>query len=320
VATKKQKLKTGVFLAFCFGLSAVGLLVIAGYYENPGTVYWMEFDESILGLYEGGIVEYLGVKVGKVHEITVTPNRKAHVDILIQDDKVTLQEGVEAQLVMYSIAAGTMAISLRGGNPEGRELAPGSEIAVKPSTFEAISSQLEGLMGNVDSISNSLKEVLQGLSKDDIEEISEKVKTLLDDGRQLAGKLSGTLEKTEEQIERAIDEFAAISAKVKTVVDDVSALTRTAEAKVSELDVDATQQQMRRVLENIADLSEEVNAAMDQFDDISATALHKADNVQHGMNRALSEIGTTLETLNTFVNELREDPSALIRGKADIKE
>ena len=62
-------------------------LVITGIYQDPGLNYWLEFNESILGLYEGGMVEYLGVPAGKVREIYVTDNQYARVNIVIDPVK-----------------------------------------------------------------------------------------------------------------------------------------------------------------------------------------------------------------------------------------
>lgn len=103
---------------------AAVVVVLRGYYDDKGVTYAIEFEESISGLYEGGIVTYLGVPVGKVRDIFVTEANKPHVNIVIDPLKVQLFEGVEAQLVIYSFAAGTMAISLEGGHPISGNLPP----------------------------------------------------------------------------------------------------------------------------------------------------------------------------------------------------
>jgi len=100
VATRKQKMKVGAFLLMCVSLAASGAILISGLNTENGVRYWVEFDESVFGLYEGGMVQYMGVPVGKVENIRVTPNRRAHVDVVVNPDKVTLNDGVEAQLVL----------------------------------------------------------------------------------------------------------------------------------------------------------------------------------------------------------------------------
>jgi len=126
VATKKQKMKVGIFLIVGFAAIVFAVTYLSGVYREHGLVYWVEFEESILGLNEGGLVEYLGVPVGRVREIYVTDQKKAHVRFVIDPEKVTLQEGVQAELVIYSLAAGTMAISLRGGDPNNPVIPPNS--------------------------------------------------------------------------------------------------------------------------------------------------------------------------------------------------
>ena len=185
MATRVQKVKVGVFLIVSAGLITVALAVISGFYRPAGITYWIEFDESVLGLYEGGTVEYLGVPVGKVRQIYVTPENRAHVVINIDPETVTLNKGVEAQLVIYSLAAGTMALSLTGGDPDKGPLPPGSEIPAKPSTITAVSGHVEVLMEDLTTIADAVRNGLEGLEEGQLSKMVNDVGRLIEDGRDM---------------------------------------------------------------------------------------------------------------------------------------
>ena len=56
MATRKQKVKVGLFLVICSLLIAGGVLLISGFKHEVRIPYWVEFDESVLGLSAGSLV------------------------------------------------------------------------------------------------------------------------------------------------------------------------------------------------------------------------------------------------------------------------
>ena len=54
MASKKVKVKVGIFLIACFTLIGISLAYISGTLRPEGVPYWLEFDASVLGVYEGG--------------------------------------------------------------------------------------------------------------------------------------------------------------------------------------------------------------------------------------------------------------------------
>lgn len=327
MATRVQKVKVGVFLVFCFVMSASGMVLIAGLYEDQGKPYTIEFEESVLGVYEGGMVEYLGVPIGKVKEIRVSPDGHARVDIVINPRKVTLHAGVEAQLVIFSLAAGTMAVSLNGGDPKGPVLPDHSQIPAKRSTMTAVSSRIEELMDNLTGIAETVKSGLQGMQEGDLNAVVDRVNSLLDKGNifledtdKLVGEASNAVTDLRGDAQNVIDELLELGKDVRELTKKLSGFVDTASEKVEQLDVPQTQAQLNRVLENIGGLTEKLNNTMGQFDKLSANMLHKADNVDYSLRRSLDEISQALEAMRMFVDQLRTDPSSLVRGKGAIKE
>ncbi|HPO15756.1 MAG TPA: MlaD family protein [Candidatus Hydrogenedentes bacterium] len=327
MATRKQKMKVGAFLLMCVSLAASGAILISGLNTENGVRYWVEFDESVFGLYEGGMVQYMGVPVGKVENIRVTPNRRAHVDVVVNPDKVTLNDGVEAQLVLYSLATGTMCIQLSGGDPEAPVLKPGSEIKPKVSIITALSSRMEDIIENLSSIAESVSTGLAGIEEGDLTAIIEKVNRILDDaqtfvesGNDFVGEAKNTVTGLRGKAESAVDDFNALAKDVRKLAKNVDELVAGIKEKVGQVQVPELQGELNRVLENIASVSKQLEATLKHFDTMSTNALHEVDNVEYTVRTSLDEISEAFNNLRALLDQLQEDPSAVLRGKGRIKE
>lgn len=326
MATRKQKVKVGVFLGVCIGLMAAATMIITGYYRAPGNTYWLEFNESILGLYEGGLVVYLGVPVGKVKEIFVTENQRAHVEVVLDPHKVNLHKGVEGQLVLYSIAAGTMAIGLDGGDPGGPVLPPNSQIPTKVSTFGAISAQITDVMDKVSEIADKINKELSHMDDKDVKEIVDHVKSIMEKGEGLADKGSEFLTETTDtvkqvrgDVEKLMGTLEARSTDLQKLAGDLDRLVRTANDKLHDFDVPQVQQNLNTALKNIADLAEEMDKTVNKLGTVAADVSHETDNVQYSLRATMVDLRRAFESLRVLLEQLQEDPSQLVRGKASIK-
>jgi phospholipid/cholesterol/gamma-HCH transport system substrate-binding protein len=327
MATKKVKAKVGVFLVMCFSLIAASVSYISGTYTERGAPYWLEFKDSVLGVYEGGIVQYLGVPVGKVTNISVTATNQAHIEIAIYPAKIKLHQGVQAQLVLYSLAAGTMAIELSGGNPEDGPLPPGSQIPARPSAFASISTKVEELMDDVSVIVGKLETGLSGMEPGALTNILARVDTILAEAEGLATEAKstlaaarGTMETLESKIDPVTDEVMALSQNIRTTSDEAGAFLSVAREKTEQLDVKALGSKLDTVLEQIATLTMQLNGSVAKLDSSSATMLHEADNIEYSFRNTLTTTADTLLELEALITQLKQDPSSLVRGKAKIKE
>lgn len=327
MATRKQKVKVGVFLIVCFGLIIVSIAIISGLYGTPGNRYWMEFETSILGLGQGGLVEYLGVPVGKVSSIYVTSKNKAHVDILMDPAKVTLREGVQAQLVLYSFAAGTMAVSLSGGDAEGKVLPPGAQIPAMPSAFATISSEMSGFIESFREILDKINLGLEGMESGDLNTILEHVEELLDRGKlfvedtnELVKTTTETITALRDDAESALKRFDDLGGDVQGMSGDIGKLIKTTQGKMEEVNIAETQARLNKLLENLANLTEKLDATAAEVNNLSANAIHKVDTLEYDLRDSLKEVTEAFESANSLANDLRRDPSSLLRGKPIIKD
>ena len=307
MATRKQKIKVSVFLLACVGIFTAATMVITRIYEDAGDSYWLEFEESILGLYEGGMVEYQGVPVGRVNNIFVTPRQKPHVEVTIDPRKVQLRRGVEGRLVIYSIAAGTMAISLSGGDPKAPVLPPGSQIPTRRSTIEAISKQLTDVMERVTGILDDVESKLAAIRTEDLQEIVSKVKDIVNRGDELAAQSSTFMDETTGAVRDAREEIRR-----------VSDLLDTSRGKVADVDVQGLQERLTRTLDDISALSRRAAEMLDQAGGAAENVTRKAGDVEYSLRQTMSELRDTFTELRLLVEELRREPSQVVRGKPNV--
>ncbi len=327
MATRKQKFQVFLFLLICLLLTLIIIYFVSGMYSNYGIKYWIEFDESVLGVYEGGVVEYLGVPVGKVEEIKVSPEGKPVIIINIDSRKVTLHKGVEANIVIYSLAAGTMAISLSGGDPNAPILPPGSKIPARRSTISAVSSRMEELMDDLKNILNSVKTGLEGIESGDLTEIAKKVdsvlekgENLLDDLQKTVKNINTTMEKLEPKISKTMDAGEETVIKIKELSEKADKLVTVITEKAEQIDIQKTQDNVNSAIDEIKNLSQNVDGLVSELKNITNTASYKADNIEFSLQKTLQEINYTLESLRNLLESIRKNPSSVIRGKTSEKE
>lgn len=319
MATKKQKVRVGLFLIACALLIAAGLVVVSGYKHEAKINYEVEFNESVLGLSSGSVVVYQGVPVGNVSDIFVTNGNKAHVEVEITQGKVTLREGVKAQLVLYSLATGTMAISLSGGNPLGKPLPPGAMIESTPSLIENVSSRIEEMLDELSSIAGTLRQGLVGMEEGDLTALVDEANRFLKEGKGFLDDARTTLNDVSGRAEAGIEEFEKLIADARKLVTDTNQAVNTARGKIEALDIDRTEQSVNEALNEFTELADQLQKSADSFDQTTRAAMHEATNVHYSLRQTMDVLNEALSAVRDLADYLSQDPSALVRGKGKPK-
>jgi ABC-type transporter Mla subunit MlaD len=264
--------------------------------------------------------------VGKVKEIFVTENQRAHVEVLLDPRKVDLHRGVQGQLVLYSIAAGTMAIGLDGGKPADSTLPPNSQIPTRQSMFGAISSQITEVMDKVSGIAGKMNDELGKLGDGDVKEVVDRVKSIMQKGEGLADKGSEFLTETTETVKKVkgnvdqiMDSLESRSKDLEKLAAEMQRLVTTATDKLQQFDVPKTQENLNDALKNISSLAGEMDKTVGKLGTVAADVSHEAGNVEYTLRAAVTDLRRAFESVRVLLDQLQQDPSQLVRGKAKIK-
>ena len=316
MATRTQQIKVGVFLVVSIFIIVAGVLTMQGFNRNPTSTYHVSFKESVLGLGVGGLVEYLGVPVGGVTEIYVSDNETAEVEIEVRDDRVTLREGVRAQLVIVSFATGQMAISLKGGEG-GQPLPSGSTIPASASAFASVTDQIETVMVDLNAISESLKTALSGMQEGQLTKIFEELETMLAEGTKFMESARKIADSLEADIDTTIEEYTNLAADMRKVAESADQFLRTANEKMGPVDLGQVQADLEAAMANFADASGKLSATLDKLDSVADTVIYETDNIEHAVSEGMAAMTQTLESVRTLTDTLNENPTALLRGRGN---
>lgn len=318
MATRAQQTKVGIFLVISIGLIVAGILMMQGFNRNPTSTYKISFQESVLGLGVGGLVEYLGVPVGSVTNIYVSDSDTAEVEIDVRDDRVTLREGVQAQLVIVSFATGQMAISLQGG--EGEPLPSGATIPTTASAFAGVTDQIESVMVDLNAIAESLRTALAGMEEGQLTRIFEDLEAMLDEGRQFMESARGIADSLEEDIEMTVAEYTSLAKDMRTVAESADKFLSTATEKLEPINLEQTQADLEKAMANFAEASEKLTATLETMDTVADTVIYETDNIEYAIREGMGAMTQTLESIRELTDTLNENPSVLIRGRGRPEE
>jgi ABC-type transporter Mla subunit MlaD len=319
VATRVQKTKVGLFLISC-GLIVGGILtLISGYNKEELLPYWIEFDESVLGLSSGCGVVYLGVPVGTVKDIFVDESGKAHVEVLISPSKVTLHDGVAATLVLYSLATGTMWISLDGGDANAPVLLPGAEIPPKKSLITAVSKSVEETLAGAKEMIDKLNAGLDGMAPGDIKRVVDNARVLLEDGQTFVNNADTTMKDVHTSIKPALVQFDDLVKEFRELMKELNETVKVTKKKLEPMQLAETEKKIQALLENATQLSEKMTKTLGTVETATKTTSHEADNLEYGMRETMRALNETLEAVQQLTHYLKDDPSALVRGKGTPK-
>jgi len=290
------------------------LLLVSGYRQGNSQGYKIIFDKTVLGLYKGGMVQYLGVPVGVVDDIFVGDDGQAHIDALIDPDKVTLHVGVEAKLEFYSFATGTMCIALAGGDPAGDVLPPGSIIPTGQSQLESVSTQAADLMAAFTKIAEKLETGMTGMEEGEITEIVDQIKPFIDDTRKFIEDARNTLKTLESDLHSTIDEVKPGIKKFGELADSAKELSKTANDTLTEMRAEIEPLDLGKIQTELFSLSEQIKATTKGLDGMTGSLPHTVDNMQYALIDTTRKLNETLDAFRELADTLNQNP--YIRGTA----
>lgn len=315
-----------------FVISALVLLLMAvilfgsGSFGKHTQQYVLFFKESVKGLGVGSPVMFRGVEIGKVKSIVLQVDHDqigVHVPVTIDiDEKKFIKEGghrpdvrthfdrlikrgLRGQLDMQSLVTGQLLIQL-DFQPDTPVKLSGRknkyrEIPTVPSSLEKLTSTLKNL---------PIKKIA-----DNVLHITDRVNTLLNDGRvdQIIDGIDDTVANTDKlviKVDNKADEllarFITLEKSITVVADDATRLLTNVNQEVQPLS---------------RELSKSLKAAKKALDQADVTLATVNDFVDRSdtrvkLNRALDEIASGARSLGELAEYLERHPEALLKGKS----
>ena len=302
--TKANYVLIGAF-TLIVGLALLGFGLWAAKYSSDRT--WQEyrvvFDEAVTGLSVGSPVQYNGIAVGSITELTLAPDDPRKVIAKVRLNSTTpVKTDTRAKLAITSLT-GPAIIQLSGGSPQAQALTVASRdsapiIRTSPSALQTITDVANRVVERMDQL----------LSDDNVKRISNTLAHLETLSGDLADRDRGT---------------QALLTEARDTVRNLNTTLASANGAIEHLD-----QNMIRQLPATLD---KLDASLGKLD----SAAGNADAIL-GENRAainsfandgLAQLGPTLVELRGLIRDLRRvsdkldnNPARYLLGRDTPKE
>ena len=301
--------KANYVLIGAFTLGVVAFLLLFALWaarwssQQAWDFYDVVFTEAVTGLSEGASVQYNGIAVGTVEDLSLMPNDPRKVVARIRLDAATpVRVDTRAKLSITGLT-GTTFIQLTGGSPGAAQLrdTPGRDVPViptEPSALQNIAQTADRIVARVDEI----------LSEENVAHVSATLENL----EAVSGALAMQRRDLSELVvaaRRSSEELEATLRATRGVVEGVD----------------------RELVSELPALVDKLDRALGQLEDASTNA-----NALIAENRApiteftqggLQQVGPTLVELRTLIRDLRRvtnrfdgNPAGYVLGREQPKE
>ncbi|KQO00136.1 MULTISPECIES: MlaD family protein [Stenotrophomonas] len=302
--TKAHYVLIGAFtLIVSLALLAFGLWAAKYSSDRTWQEYRVVFDEAVTGLSVGSPVQYNGISVGSITDLSLAPDDPRKVIARLRLNSTTpVKTDTRAKLAITSIT-GPAIIQLSGGSPQAAALTTVSRDAVP--TIQTSPSALQ----NITDVANRVVERMdQMLSDQNVERISNTLAHLETISGSLADRDQGT---------------QALLLEARDAARNLNATLATANGTIQHLD--------ENVVRQLPATLDKLDASLSKLDSAAGNA-----NAILGENRAainsfandgLAQLGPTLTELRGLIRDLRRvsdrlenNPARYLLGRDAPKE
>ena len=322
MASRAQKIRLAVFV-----LSAAGVLLLFLFYVagrsllTPRQTYYVEFPDSIGGLRNGDKVTYLGIQAGRVENTSILPEDPTVivVEISLERDRIpnAIREDTRARLNSVGIT-GLKYIGLVPGSPDSPVLPPGSRIASSPTFLSEMDERAQQLTDKMGVLLDNLTEMTD-------RENSAQLNSMLASGSEFTASANDLMNDNRRQIGESFRNLASMTkslagaaASLHATMDSVNALLTGGELRGALSDLRSTSRALRLQMDGpvpqlLANLSRMAG-------NIDTTFMRLDRTVMQGRRDFLDSMQDLQETMlnvRQATELIRENPSILIRGRAD---
>lgn len=275
--------------------------------------YRILFERSVSGLSVGSKVQYNGIEVGDVTELSLNPDDPRQVITLIRVYEDTpIKVDTRAKLAFASIT-GSMSVQLYGGTPESQRLLAQSSddtpfIKADPSPIATLLDEGEEMVENLNAILQSVNELFN------------------DNNREQAGNILTNIAQITEMVasqQSALDEnmtlFGDVSRQASTTLESIESLSLEANRLLSQ-----EGQQVMRSAEsasrNVASAAQRIEQLVNDNAGAVENTLQSTLQSTRDIAPALAALRSTLATLDRITREIEESPTDFFLGRDQVEE
>ena len=308
--TRAHHVIIGAFAIGVFALAMGFVLWLSKSSIDQAFAYYdIVFNEAVTGLSKGGLVQYNGIKVGEVAQLSLAKDDPRKVIARVRlDGDTPVKQDTRAKLGLQGVT-GVAFIQLSGGSPSSPPLKPTSEnpVPVIPSEESALSKLLASGSDIVTSVNDLLLRANEVLSNENVERISATLENLKG--------ITATVDAQRDDLSAALKQLASATADLKHTLNAVDTMATTTNALMRD--------NAREVLESTQKALESVdrvaNATNGLIGDNRAAINEFSDQGLRQLGPTIVELRETLRALKQLSDRLNTSNSVLL-GKGQPKE
>jgi phospholipid/cholesterol/gamma-HCH transport system substrate-binding protein len=299
--TRAHHVLIGLFTVLSLGAALLFALWLGkSSVDKEFLLYDVVFKEAVTGLSLGSAVQYSGIKVGDVSQLSLDPQdpRKVRARIRVGPE-TPIKQNTHARLAITGVT-GNAIIQLYGGTPSSPTLATRneqpSEIPADPSPLARLLANGEDLVGNINSLLINANRLF---SDENLAHVGNTLQQLDQTTAVLAEQRDGIrqtlaqLGEASQQANLTLQRSATLAQKANSLVDEQgSAIFRRTEQAVAALE--RSSRSLERLL---ADNQNALTSGLQGVGDIGS---------------AIAELRATLAVLRQSSRRLAENPGALL--------
>jgi phospholipid/cholesterol/gamma-HCH transport system substrate-binding protein len=291
-----------------FTLAAAAFMLLFGLWAAKYTsdkdwrLYDVIFDEAVTGLTEGGSVQYNGISVGSVDELSLAPDDPRKVVARVKLRATTPVKVDTSAKLSFTGLTGTAFIQLTGGSPNAALLVANDDtvpvIRTEASALQNIAETANKLVARLDKV----------LSEDNIRNITQTLDNI--------ESATGTLAAQRDDLGALIVNARISSEKLATTLD-------TTNGAIADVD--------RELVQKLPTLIAKLDSTLNRLDAAAGNADKLLSENRGAINSftqdGLSQLGPTMEELRALVRDLRristrldDNPAGYVLGRQKPKE
>jgi phospholipid/cholesterol/gamma-HCH transport system substrate-binding protein len=257
--------------------------------------YTVLFDRSVSGLSAGATVEFQGVAVGRVADMYLTEDIPPRVAVVLDVRTGTpLRKDTRAALV-GSLVTGIKFIQLQGGSDQEPLLPEESWIQGDVTSLEQFRDRAVEMMDRALNILQRLDEKVFN------ETNNEKLSQFVNDLTAVAASLRSGLEVFQAQ---------GTTTTLADLVKQVSGVAQKLDALLTDLQANKDQ-----LVGGVTDTVKRVDETVIAIRDLVKTLSSQLSSTSGSVGTVLGDLNTVTQRLEETVDEIRGDPSLLLRGR-----
>lgn len=287
-------------------LAGAGAVLFAVWISNANTsseyrYYTVVFREAVTGLSRGSAVQYRGIPIGDITELSLDPADPAQVLAGIRiSGTAPVTRDTKARLTFTGITGNTV-IELVPGDPNSPLLTgDGSQAARIPATPSPISSLLangEDLMTNINQLVSNARNMLSDEN---------------------AERVAGTLA----SIEQAATSLSGQGDDVKALVSELTSATQQATELIANVNT-LVNEQGTRTLNNVEQTLASIASTSETLERLLTDNSEAFSSGMQGLGQlepAIAELRGSLTALRSITRRLEDNPARFLLGRDTFEE